>query len=92
MPQRVEKNAKVNIHQEQVRDTLETSFMCVLYVDVPHYTSMRVPCAFGLKNFLCMLRNFLEAQRVLVCVLYTMNKFNTRYRCIEYTLNMFSAC
>ena len=35
-----------------------------MYFDVSRYTSMHVPCVFGLKRFLSMLKNFLEARRI----------------------------
>ena len=47
---------------EHVRNILHVRLVSLVYFDVSHYTSMHIPCVFGLKRFLSMLKNFLEAR------------------------------
>ena len=41
-----------------VRNVLHVRLLRLVYFDVSHYTSMRVPCVFGLNRFLSMLKEF----------------------------------
>ena len=51
-------------HTGQVRNVLHVRLVRLVYFDVSRYTSMHVPCVFGLKIFLSMLKHFLEARRI----------------------------
>ena len=51
-------------HPGHVRNVLHVRLVRLVYFDVSRYTSMHVPCVFGLKRFLSMLKHFLEARRI----------------------------
>ena len=65
-----------------------------MHVDIRRCKSLRALGAFGPKNNLNMLKNFLEVRCVPgVCLIYkyVSNKFYARYMCVEYASNAFGA-
>ena len=90
------KNCKIphtpNTRRRHVRNSLRVRCVRLVYVRRASLYVAKNHRAF-IKIFLNMLKNFLEARRVLGVWLieYVLNKFHARYRRVEYASNAFGA-